>query len=67
MDQKDKKPELKHCPFCGKGRSQVELYSDDDIYWKISCGACGSQSGINKDPKKVINHWNQRPHEEETD
>lgn len=55
---------LKHCPFCGKGNSQVELYQQDGSqFWIIGCGACGSHSGISKDPQKVINSWNSRPHE----
>lgn len=56
-------PILKHCPFCGKGKSRVEVYTDDDIYWKVGRGACGSHSGISKDKEKVIKHWNNRPDE----
>lgn len=69
MDDKENfdpsKVDLKHCPFCGVGNSQVELYLRDDFtgYWTIGCGACGSHSGIHKDPMKVVSSWNSRPHE----
>jgi len=58
---------LKHCPFCGIGNSQVELYNyqDNPNIWIIGCGACGSHSGISKDKNKVIKSWNSRPHEKE--
>lgn len=54
--------ELKHCPFCGPGRSIVELYQDDNGKWIIGCGACGSHSGISPKNIKddVVKAWNTR-------
>ena len=55
--------ELKHCPFCGVGQSQVEMDHDDNGFFMIRCGRCGSNSGISKDQKIVRKTWNSRPHE----
>ena len=52
---------LKHCPFCGKGNSQVELYQNEYGLWTIGCGACGSHSGVSKNKERVIFSWNSRP------
>lgn len=57
--------ELKHCPFCGKGNSVVELYENEIKFWIVGCGACGSHSGISKDKSKVVASWNSRPHEKD--
>jgi Lar family restriction alleviation protein len=52
---------LKHCPFCGKGKSIVELYQNEYNLWTIGCGACGSHSGVSKKKEQVIMLWNSRP------
>lgn len=67
MDSNEKKEEVvevKHCPFCGKGNSMVDLYVTDYGFWTIGCGACGSHSGHSKDKEKVLKSWNSRPHEQ---
>lgn len=59
-----------HCPHCGPGNSMVEAYQDDYGYWKVGCGACGSNSGTlhpnhKPDAKRlVIESWNRRPDED---
>lgn len=60
--------EIKACPHCGPGNSQVEVIEDDNGYFKVCCGACGSSSGIVSkrqtkilDPRDyVISLWNKR-------
>lgn len=52
--------ELKPCPFCGPGRSTVQLYLTDYGRWTVGCGACGSHSGTHKIREAVINNWNRR-------
>lgn len=61
MEQEEVK--LKHCPFCGKNNSQVELYLNEYKFWTVGCGACGSHSGISKNKQQIIDLWNRRPHE----
>lgn len=57
-------PRLLHCPFCGPGRSYVELWFDDlSQRYKVSCGACGASSGTSprdKTPAPAIAAWNRR-------
>lgn len=57
--------ELKPCPFCGPGMSQVSCYQDECAYWVVGCGRCGSHSGIRPPSdvlgrEKVIRLWNTR-------
>lgn len=68
------KVDLKPCPFCGPGKSVVELWKDEFQYWKVTCGACGSSSGILPDTAKfpdarqrVIDGWNKRYYDEPVD
>ena len=56
---------LEPCPFCGAGNSRVSLYEMEG-YWRISCGACGSTSGIlpvkyQNARERLVKSWNNRP------
>jgi Lar family restriction alleviation protein len=51
--------DLLPCPHCGPG-TQIDLWHDDDGLWRVSCGACGSQSGLAKNQDRVIETWNRR-------
>lgn len=55
---------LRPCPFCGPGNSVPQLWFDDLVNrYKVSCGACGSSTGISprdKTPRPAIEAWNRR-------
>lgn len=57
--------ELKPCPFCGPGQSQVSLWFDDGAHrWRVGCGRCGCSTGTSpRDLTKTpaIAAWNCRP------
>lgn len=55
------------CPHCGPGQSIVTLWQDHASCWKVTCGACGSSSGILPEgerwpdaKERIIASWNKR-------
>lgn len=63
---KESLEKLKPCPHCGINESQVELHPTEwsPKFWIVSCGRCGSHSGINKNKHKVVASWNKRAPQE---
>lgn len=55
---------LEPCPFCGPGRSHVELWHDDVAHrWRVGCGRCGCSTGTSprdKTQAPAIAAWNTR-------
>jgi Lar family restriction alleviation protein len=55
---------LLHCPFCGVGQSQVDLWFDDVARrYRVGCGRCGASTGTHprdKGEAPAIAAWNTR-------
>lgn len=51
--------ELKPCPFCGLN-SGLNVLSDDDCWWYVSCSVCGATGGYGATKAKAIAAWNKR-------
>lgn len=56
--------ELKPCPHCLYSQVDIDMYEPSPSFWQIGCGACSSHSGIAKIKQRVVDLWNNRPHED---
>lgn len=59
--------DLRSCPFCGRGKSQVDFdfYEITGKHWQVACGRCGSHTGIYIEKEGAAEHWNHRPIEDQ--
>lgn len=51
---------LKSCPFCGKGQSKLDVFSDEHGQCWIVCTACRCTGPLAYGEKEAAKLWNKR-------